>query len=242
MFQEGWSANCWFFSVFCCRAAGDLYSATYNEKKTKHHRHSGSPWHRHAFGEKNLKGPLQQGSGGALRVTSVLFFFFSKVWQLVGNRCFYFFWWCMRDVLDVNIWNLQPYLMYLLIFGRCNGLLGKGCIMFMLGNFCIELWSIKSRCVSTYYLHMHINVRIYLLLIIYQNHRIYYSSHANITLYELISTVVHLLHVIPDYPGYYYWCLIDCFFIQYTIYVFEIESFMISTFYLSCIIVYLYVW
>jgi len=31
----------------------NLYSATYNEKKTKHHRHSGSPWHRHAFGEKN---------------------------------------------------------------------------------------------------------------------------------------------------------------------------------------------
>ena len=116
---------------------------------------------------------------------------------------FLFFGWRMRDVLDVNIWNLH--LMYLLIFGRCNSLLGKGCIiMFMLGNFWIELSSIKSRCVSTYYLHMHINVRIYLLLIIYQNHRIYYSSHANITVYELISTVVHLLHVIPFYPRYYY--------------------------------------
>ena len=61
---------------------------------------------------------------------------------------------------------------------------------------------IQSTCVSTYYLHMHINVRIYLLLIIYQNHRIYYSSHANIALYELISIVVHLLHVIPYYPRY----------------------------------------
>ena len=48
----------------------DLYSATYNEK--------------HAFGEKKLKGPMQQGSGGALWVPSVLFFFVFKSLTIGG--------------------------------------------------------------------------------------------------------------------------------------------------------------
>ena len=141
LFQQTWSANCWFFSVFLL-SGSRWWICTVPRTTRKKNKTPPTQWITLAptrIWWKKLKGPLQQGSGGALRVTSVLFFLFSKVWQLVGNRCFYFFWWCMRDVLDVNIWNLQPYLTYLLIFGRCNGLLGKGCIMFMFGNFCIEL-------------------------------------------------------------------------------------------------------
>ena len=141
MFQEGFKRQLLILSQFFVvgQQVMNLYSATRpTRKKQKHHRHSGSPWHRHAFGEKKLKGPLfNRGVGAPSELHLCCFFCVQKFDNWWVTDVFFFFGWRMRDVLDVNIWNLH--LMYLLIFGRCNSLLGKGCIMFMLGNFWIEL-------------------------------------------------------------------------------------------------------